>query len=226
MTTPAAPGNPGQHGPLLVIALIACLTLLGWLGRLLSQQADRPSSPRIDWSAIAPDAASDERPWRSIVIHHSGADRGDSQGIDHSHLSDNKWDGIGYHFVIGNGHGMPLGQIDATWRWYRQNHGAHAGEAHHNEVGIGICLIGDYERQVLPPLMLERCAHLCALLQSHYRTIDAVIGHRHIKATACPGARFPMARLHARIAELLPHYQQKRPPDDASTPAQAPRPPE
>ena len=48
--------------------------------------------------------------------------------------------GLAYHFVIGNGDGMPDGEIEPTFRWREQIQGAHAGAGEYNEQGIGIAL--------------------------------------------------------------------------------------
>jgi N-acetyl-anhydromuramyl-L-alanine amidase AmpD len=193
-----------RYLPLLGLALVATL----WLLHLANSTNIPPAGGLLQASTITPIAPI--RPWRHIVIHHSGTDHGNSQIIDHDHFANKGWDGVGYHFVIGNGKGMPAGQIDATFRWYRQRHGAHASNREYNEYGIGICVIGNYNRDPLPALLLERCAHLCALLITTNPTlrIDAVIGHRKVKATKCPGRFFSIARLQRRIRQLLPVYRQ------------------
>ena len=90
----------------------------------------------------------------------STALRKDAQG--------NPWLGIGYHFVIGNGRGMEDGQVEPTFRWKQQLAGAHAGQRRHNESGIGICLIGNFDEA--PPTAKQLSA-LKELLAGAQHTI-------------------------------------------------------
>ena len=141
------------------------------------------------------------REWTSIVIHHTATKRGDVASIHEAHLqkkdkSGNAWLGIGYHFVIGNGNGMGDGEIEPTFRWREQMHGAHAGDNEHNQHGIGVCLVGNFEDE--PPSRSQMAAvkRLVNVLKAEYGiSSDKIIGHSDIKATACPGKHFPMAEI-------------------------------
>jgi len=143
------------------------------------------------------------REWRYIVLHHTATDRGDVASIDAEHRRqfdrDGKpWLGIGYHFVIGNGHPMPDGQVEPTFRWREQLHGAHAGEAEHNDLGIGICLVGNFEAAAPTPLQVKACRQLVSVLAEEYDIApENVVGHSDVKATACPGRLFPLEQMIA-----------------------------
>src|SRR5262245_20642940 len=57
------------------------------------------------------------RDWKYVVVHHTATESGSVESIHESHLKNkdkngNPWLGIGYHFVIGNGAGMPDGMIE------------------------------------------------------------------------------------------------------------------
>ncbi len=138
------------------------------------------------------------RSWKSIVIHHTATTRGSVESIHETHLKrkdskGNHWLGIGYHFVIGNGNGMGDGEVQPTFRWREQMHGAHAGNRQHNQHGIGIALIGNFENEPPTDEQLTAVKGLVAHLKSTYGlTADDVIGHGDFKATACPGKLFPM----------------------------------
>ncbi len=198
----------GERGARLLAgtAITLGLALFAWL--LLA--GDRATTTTLDWASVAPPADQPMRPWRYVVLHHSGQASGDTASIDRNHLLERGWEGIGYHFVIGNGQPMALGRIDATWRWRTQVGGAHAGTGAKaqpfDEAGIGICLIGDY-RQVGPdPAVEARLADLCALLVTQIPTlsVNRIIAHREVpgKQTDCPG-RVDLQRLRYLVRERL-----------------------
>ena len=112
--------------------------------------------------------------------------------------------GIGYHFVIGNGNGMGDGIVEPTFRWRQQLHGAHAGNNRYNQHGIGIALIGNFEKKPPTAAQLASVKRLIGVLKGAYRiSSEKVIGHGDIKATACPGKFFPMAEVSLSDSGLL-----------------------
>jgi N-acetyl-anhydromuramyl-L-alanine amidase AmpD len=192
---------------LVQMAILVLLATLVWV-------LTRPPPTVEDvlaWSDIAPPASTPIHPWRWIVIHHSATRRSSSQEIDREHQEVRGWDGIGYHFVIGNGADMPLGRIDATYRWRTQTHGAHAGpnpqQAPYNSDGIGICLIGNFDLDSLNPFQERRLVELCALLINDIPTLSVsrIIGHRDVpgKATVCPGRNVDIERLRFLVREEM-----------------------
>lgn len=165
---------------------------------------------------FAPDAADDlhfpskaDRPWKYIVVHHSATEAGSYGEIDSEHRKLLGFDGCGYHFVIGNGTGSGDGQIEVAQRWVNQKHGVHCRNARRadiDEYGIGVCLIGDFEKA--PPTARQMAAlkALTAYLSERYRIDqDRVESHSHVAATptVCPGKHFPSDGLDvpARRAE-------------------------
>ncbi len=139
-----------------------------------------------------------ERDWQSIVIHHTATEAGSVESIHRIHrqrkdAAGNSWRGIGYHFVIGNGHGMDDGAVEETFRWREQLEGAHAGISRYNEQGVGICLVGDFEQRPPSEAQLTSLKQLIAWLSQEYDiSVKQVKGHGQLKATACPGKFFPM----------------------------------
>ncbi|MEW4530028.1 MAG: peptidoglycan recognition family protein [Maioricimonas sp. JB045] len=137
------------------------------------------------------------RNWKYIVLHHTASSRGSVESIHRAHLqrrdaAGRPWRGIGYHFVIGNGQGMPDGAIEPTFRWKEQSSGAHAGIGLYNQVGIGICLVGNFEKTPPTDAQLKSVRRLVALLKARYDIGPReVIRHQDVKATACPGRKFP-----------------------------------
>ncbi len=161
--------------------------------------------PAEDWM---PSVA--ETPWQYIVIHHSASESGSVETIHREHLqrkdaAGNPWQGIGYHFVIGNGRGMNDGAVKATFRWGEQIHGAHSGNAMFNVRGIGICLIGNFE--IAPPTkaQIHAVRELVKVLAKRLRiSRENLVGHAAVKATACPGKHFPLKDLRMVIPEHQP----------------------
>lgn len=192
------------------LALIAVCALVGVLVWVVSRP-QVPHSEPLTWSAIAPPPATAIHPWRFIVLHHSASRGGDAQVIDRDHQTQNGWDGIGYHFVIGNGVDMPIGRIEATFRWRQQSNGAHAGalplQKPFNSDGVGVCLIGNYEREALDPFAERRLVELCAQLIDRIPTLSVgrIIGHRDVpgKSTACPGRGIDLERLRFLVRKEL-----------------------
>jgi hypothetical protein len=157
------------------------------------QPAETTRPPLADWPS-----ATELRAWKYVVLHHSATQIGNVADIDAAHRQRRDengipWRGVGYHFVIGNGRGMEDGTIEPTFRWSEQADGAHAGVGQFNELGIGVCLIGDFENDAPTPAQLASARRLVAALKSEFRIgNDRVLCHRDLKPTACPGARLPL----------------------------------
>lgn len=173
---------------------------LAWVPWGCEGQADGPP----DQSQVVPagwTAGGMERGWKFVVLHHSATATGSVESIDAEHRQrtdsqGNPWRGIGYHFVVGNGHGLDDGEIAPTFRWREQAAGAHAGSAEHNEHGIGICLIGNFEQDAPTPRQLESLRRLVGYLKSEYGIpTERVLKHGDLKATACPGRKFPAVEI-------------------------------
>jgi hypothetical protein len=143
-----------------------------------------------------------DRPWKYVVVHHSATETGSYSDIDAEHRKLlGSADGCGYHFVIGNGTGSGDGQIEVSQRWVKQKHGVHCRNARRadiDEYGIGVCLIGDFEKA--PPTARQQAAlkSLLAYLSGKYQIDQSRLEtHNHIAATptVCPGKHFPEGAL-------------------------------
>ncbi len=140
------------------------------------------------------------RDWKYVVVHHTASEKGDVDSINEEHqkkkdASGKPWLGIGYHFLIGNGNGMPDGEIEPTFRWRQQLQGAHAGSSDpvYNQKGIGICLVGNFENHAPSAKQVASLKKLVKSLKGTYNIVSKnVIGHRDVRATECPGKLFPM----------------------------------
>lgn len=138
-----------------------------------------------------------DRPWKYIVLHHSANPDGDLDRIDGEHRKVLGYDGCGYHFVIGNGTGSEDGQIQVARRWANQKHGVHcrnAKSAEIDEYGIGICLVGDLDKEPPTARQVAATKALVAYLSGRYTIAPGrVETHSHLAATptVCPGKYFP-----------------------------------
>lgn len=145
------------------------------------------------------------RRWRYIVVHHSAAPSGSARSMHDFHLSGRGWrNGLGYHFVIGNGSATPDGFIEVGPRWAKQLHGAHAKSPRDrmNQTGIGICLVGNFEETHPTDEQMRALVALVRRLQRrHHIPARNVIGHRDVVEghTVCPGRNFSIERLRKML---------------------------
>lgn len=166
-----------------------------------------PTSESVDNAAFASRTSNPwkpkgkEREWKYVVLHHTASEAGSVRSIDAAHKqrkdsAGKPWLGIGYHFVIGNGNGMEDGEIQPTFRWKKQIHGAHAGVADYNELGVGIVLVGNFEKHRPTSAQLRSARRLVSTLRSAYRISSKnIVTHGDVNKTACPGKYFSLARI-------------------------------
>ncbi len=148
------------------------------------------------------------RRWRYIVVHNSGTRQGNAKAFDYYHRNVRGMpNGMAYHFVIGNGHSSGDGEIEVGSRWTRQIQGGHVHSDYLNNIGLGICLVGDFNRDTPTKKQIEACEELIRYLRQRVGKIDSkwaiVKPHREINPprwpTDCPGNRFPYRWIHGRF---------------------------
>lgn len=142
--------------------------------------------------------------WKNIVIHHSGTSADRAVNIARYHREERRMEnGLAYHFVIENGtRGSRNGDIYIGDRWKKQLHGGHMKLWAHNQIAIGICLIGNFEKSRPKEKQLEQLDALLAYLREKTDVpAKNVITHTlmHPKHTLCPGKYFPTQRLKAMV---------------------------
>ncbi len=141
------------------------------------------------------------REWKYVVIHHSATESGSAAEFDKNHREVRHWNGLGYHFVIGNGHGSGDGQIEIGDRWIKQIDGAHAKAREYNHFGVGICLVGNFNNTSPTANQMASLTTLVAYLQGRCRIpSEKIILHKSVRETDCPGRNFPYYKLLAQIA--------------------------
>jgi N-acetylmuramoyl-L-alanine amidase len=140
------------------------------------------------------------RRWQFIVVHNSGTRQGNARAFDYYHRNVRRMrNGLAYHFVIGNGTSSGNGQIEVGDRWRRQINGGHVHSDYLNNISLGICLVGDFNRDQPTRAELESCEELIRYLRERCGKVGMrsiiVRPHREMNpprwATDCPGDDFP-----------------------------------
>ncbi len=136
--------------------------------------------------------------WVYIVVHNSGTRQGSAKAFDYYHRKVRKMEnGLAYHFVIGNGTSTGNGEIEIGNRWVRQINGGHVRSNRLNEIALGICFVGDFNRDKPSQEQLDSLKELITYLRKRLGKTKgkyaSVKSHKGINPvpTDCPGDRFP-----------------------------------
>ena len=92
-----------------------------------------------------------------------------------------------------------LSEIEIGPRWMKQLHGGHVASLAYNENSLGVCLVGNFERQRPTERQIAALIELVGHLKD-----DLLVGkprlflHRDVQGerTLCPGRHFPARRVH------------------------------
>jgi N-acetyl-anhydromuramyl-L-alanine amidase AmpD len=196
----AALKEQGDDQSALITSLRAQISSLQKeIARLKQQPPSQPPSPVLPPSAAGvsqpaiqvmvdklPKHATDKYKKRSrsdiktLVIHHSAvAPSVGPKRIAEYHVKNLNWPGIGYHFLVAED-GIIYQGNEVTTTSY------HAAKV--NPRGVGICFLGNFNKNVPPEAQLQAGAHLVAwLLQELDLDLETVKGHQEFMGTACPG---------------------------------------
>lgn len=151
----------------------------------------------MEWMHIFPSTEWD------IIIHHSATKDGDTlswDAIRRYHMNKG-WSDIGYHFGIEKVSGSyqvltgrPIGVV-----------GAHTKGKNRNS--IGICFVGNYDKEDAPAEMYNVGARLIAGLcfSVKYCMKSRIYAHSDFANKSCPGRYFSIERLRADVTRLS-HY--------------------
>lgn len=141
--------------------------------------------------------------WKYIVVHNSGSRVGNAHIFDVYHRRVRHMvNGLAYHFVIGNGHGSANGQIEVGHRWTAQLNGGHVASDYLNDIALGICLVGDYNRDTPTKAQIIALNELITYLRYRVGRVQGkesiVKAHKEInpRPTDCPGRYFPYRWMH------------------------------
>jgi hypothetical protein len=138
--------------------------------------------------------------WKFVIVHNSATRQGNAKAFDYYHRRVRRMqNGMAYHFVVGNGTSSGDGQIEIGDRWRRQINGGHVHSDYLNNISLGICLVGDFNRSEPTRAQLEATEELIRYLRDRCGKADGraipVRAHREMNpprwATDCPGDAFP-----------------------------------
>lgn len=119
-----------------------------------------------------------------LIIHHTATarDKTTFSAVKRYHVSKG-WGDIGYHyFITADGKVWPGRSEDTI--------GAHARSSNMNYKSLGICLTGNFMKEVPTYEQLQSLHDLLLKLMKKYKiSRENVLGHREVpkSATACPG---------------------------------------
>ena len=159
-----------------------------------------PNPDEIDvWKYIGKEEEPQLNKPEYIIIHHSATQQGNAETFRKAHKAKG-WRDIGYHYVVGNGTYSGDGEVE-TGRTEAED-GAHCSADGMNRKSIGICLVGDFDKQKPTPAQIEALERLCRDIMSRYKIpVSKVLGHGEVKgaATNCPGKNFDVEALRAML---------------------------
>jgi hypothetical protein len=163
---------------------------------ILNRQISQPGWNFLNKTArgaITAALSQGQRDWKFMVLHSSATASGSARAFDYYHrYVRGMQHGLAYHFVITNGRGGPDGQIQIGPRWMDQLAGGHLRSDAQNEVAIGICFVGDFQKNSPTRNQLLAADELIDYLQAKLGKLP-VTTHRkvNIRPTLCPGKFFP-----------------------------------
>ncbi|GAV07154.1 hypothetical protein RvY_17029 [Ramazzottius varieornatus] len=147
---------------------------------------------RAQWGARPPKSAPSKlaEPVTYAFIHHSeGPSSTDLasgkkvvQGIQNYHMDSNKWDDIGYSFLIGGDGSIFEGRGWGVVGAHTQNY---------NSAGYGICFLGSFTSALPTAAAMNAAKALIAdaVAKGHLKKAYQLKGHRQMGSTDCPGTK-------------------------------------
>ncbi len=173
----------------------------GLMATLVSIE-DRPVEDPLFSSIEKADGAA----WTSIVIHHLGQPAGTVEEIDRNHRNSGL-EGLGYHFLIGNGNGIGDGGIHLGYRWLNQTPCARLASADPslwNSGVISICLVGNGNRRPFSELQLVQLSRLVQRLQLELSipVENILLANEIDNDLQSPGLYFAEAQFRSQLRDI------------------------
>ncbi len=179
---------------------------------LIQPTASAPGQPPIisrkSWGSASVSTSACSAPrvsaTRGATIHHTAGSntytKAQAAGIVRStqayHRGSQKWCDIGYNFLVDKFGRIYEGRVGGITQGVR---GAHTGTTEGNRYTMGVSMMGNFDVAQVPTAMKKPIADLVAWRFGRAKVpargthvldgkrVQRIIGHRDVKATACPG---------------------------------------
>ena len=135
-----------------------------------------------------------------VVIHHSDTTSGSPEAYARYHVQKRGWPGIGYHFVV-----QPSGKIYQTNKLETISYHAKG----QNTRSVGICMTGDFDKQVLSADQLTSCVELIRYLNRRFDRDLAIAGHNQFSEKSCPGNNVDVDLIRELVYEPIQRPQEE-----------------
>jgi N-acetylmuramoyl-L-alanine amidase len=138
-----------------------------------------------------------------IIIHHSAVDDGkigsSFDAVKKYHIEQMKMRTIAYHYF-----GEYINDIFSFRKGRKESEeGGHCRGM--NNKSIGVCVHGNFDKTVPNEDQLNALATLCADIckRYHLRPDDIEPHHKYASYKTCPGSKFPMDKLRAKVRAIM-----------------------
>lgn len=123
-----------------------------------------------------------------IVIHHTAGENAKPLSIAQIHLTERKWESVGYHYFIDD--------KGVIYNLRNDNEAQMPHAIGFNDNCVAICISGNFSEHECPELLWEIALELTRQMMKKYNIdTEHVIGHRELPNqlnTQCPGLKFDM----------------------------------
>ncbi|MBX4198113.1 peptidoglycan recognition protein family protein [Candidatus Parcubacteria bacterium] len=184
---------------------IILLALVGIVFAAFTVEANQPTTkPSRHRPTKAECKYGDDPIWQDravtelIVVHHSATSGGNVERFAEYHKGKpDKFNDIGYHFVITNGSGGPDGEVQEG-RW-ESAVGAHDPKEKRNFRSVGVCLVGenvftDKQKSAL----IDKLAGLCKKYKIK-PSAETIVRHHD----RCPGRGLDLDQIIAEVKKKI-----------------------
>ena len=139
-------------------------------------------------------------PFKGVMLHHSVTDKyATVDDIRKIHTNKGYGD-VGYNYLLQHGKDGHLYLKKGRDTKYV---GAHCDVGNYNSEYIGVCLIGDYEYKdkLTDTEYNDLISAICHIMQKY--NAYAFLGHREVKATACPGKNIDLNKIRKDLKSKI-----------------------
>lgn len=128
-----------------------------------------------------------------LIVHHAEASIFSPAQVNDCHKNERNWNCAGYNFYV---------RKDGTVYEMRGfNQGAQT--LGYNEISLGICLEGNFERESISSTQYSALISLLNTLKVKFPNAK-IVGHRDLNKTACPGKNIDLDKINRSVAVTYP----------------------